>query len=394
MRKMKFAVALGAALALGLTGCASNGGDTPGGETSSPAGPIKVGAIVTETGTPYALGPMGLSQMVQYVFDEANAEGGIDGRQIEYIVEDDANTSAGTAQAARKLIDQDQVVGLVGGGSYTSCQTNAAAYEKADVYAIESVAPSAFCFGQTNIATPSAGPFNAAAVMLQYGETELGFTKQCAIFDGSANVAAYQGGIALYEAATGSTLAFSDFAVPANTSDFTPYLLQARDAGCEAILMTGNPAGTPLVAQQMAAQGMQDIALFVDGGAFDPSVAAAVDGLGIALYSGVEFAPLDGDSADIAAFLAATEAAGLVPSIFTQGAYLVANAFVEVLKSIDGDITRDSVSRAWESVTPMQNDMLGVPLKVGSTDVVASAWIVTANDGVWQDVSGGFVTLD
>ena len=46
----------------------------------------------------------------------------------------------------------------------------------------------------------------------------------------------------------------------------TPYLLQAKEAGCQAILMGGNVQDLPSIAQQMATQNMQDVVMLPTGG--------------------------------------------------------------------------------------------------------------------------------
>jgi branched-chain amino acid transport system substrate-binding protein len=50
------------------------------------------------------------------VFDEANAEGGINGRKIQYIVEDNQYQIPRSVQAANKLINRDGVFIMVGNG--------------------------------------------------------------------------------------------------------------------------------------------------------------------------------------------------------------------------------------------------------------------------------------
>ena len=50
------------------------------------------------------------------VFDEANAEGGINGRKIKYIVEDNQYQIPRSVQAANKLINRDGVFMMVANG--------------------------------------------------------------------------------------------------------------------------------------------------------------------------------------------------------------------------------------------------------------------------------------
>lgn len=104
--------ALAAALAVAITGCAGSGGDTGPGEGAT-GEPIRIGAIVSLTGTYAGLGEPELATLEMEV-ERINADGGVNGRPIELIVEDDATDEAKAVAAASKLIDQDQVIAIIG----------------------------------------------------------------------------------------------------------------------------------------------------------------------------------------------------------------------------------------------------------------------------------------
>ena len=94
---------------------------TPGfGQT----GPIKLAGLVSLTGSGSPFGPN--SKLAhQAVVDQVNAAGGLLGRKIEYLAEDDQTNAEAGVRAARKLIDVDKVVGdheRVGvGGRHRPC---------------------------------------------------------------------------------------------------------------------------------------------------------------------------------------------------------------------------------------------------------------------------------
>jgi branched-chain amino acid transport system substrate-binding protein len=98
-----------------LAGCGTDttSDDTDDGDTDVSGDPIKVGAILSLTG-PYA----GLGEpeknTIDMLVDQINADGGINGRPLEVIIEDDATEAEQTVAAATKLIDQDEVVALIG----------------------------------------------------------------------------------------------------------------------------------------------------------------------------------------------------------------------------------------------------------------------------------------
>ncbi|HLD63847.1 MAG TPA: ABC transporter substrate-binding protein, partial [Candidatus Peribacteraceae bacterium] len=76
--------------------------------------PIKIGFIGPLTGDAAALG-VDILHGIQIAVDDANATGGIDGRQIQIVAEDGRCTGADAASAAQKLINVDKVVAILGG---------------------------------------------------------------------------------------------------------------------------------------------------------------------------------------------------------------------------------------------------------------------------------------
>lgn len=69
---------------------------------------IKVGHIVPYSGPVSAYGTIGKS--IAAYFQKVNDEGGVNGRKITFISLDDAYNPAKTVEAARKLIEQDEVL--------------------------------------------------------------------------------------------------------------------------------------------------------------------------------------------------------------------------------------------------------------------------------------------
>jgi branched-chain amino acid transport system substrate-binding protein len=82
---------------------------TPGlGQT----GPIKIAGLVSLTGSGSPFGPN--SRIAhQAVVDQVNAAGGLLGRKLEYLAEDDQTNAEAGVRAARKLIDVDKVQAIM-----------------------------------------------------------------------------------------------------------------------------------------------------------------------------------------------------------------------------------------------------------------------------------------
>jgi branched-chain amino acid transport system substrate-binding protein len=105
-----------------LAGC---GGAGSGGESSSGGGEqegdttgvtddtILIGTTQPLTG-PAAPGYAKVSKAMEAYFEHLNAEGGINGRSVELIVEDDGYDPSKTDSLTKKLVEQDKVFALVG----------------------------------------------------------------------------------------------------------------------------------------------------------------------------------------------------------------------------------------------------------------------------------------
>lgn len=82
---------------------------TPG---FSQTGPIKIAGLVSLTGSGSPFGPNN-KLTHQAVVDQVNAAGGLLGRKIEYLAEDDQTNAEAGVRAARKLIDVDKVQAIM-----------------------------------------------------------------------------------------------------------------------------------------------------------------------------------------------------------------------------------------------------------------------------------------
>lgn len=88
------------------------------------SGPIKLAALVPLTGSGGPYGPP-MAKTAQAIVAEVNAAGGILGRKIELLVEDDQSNPEAGVRAARKLIDVDKVSAIM--GTWASAVTTAVA---------------------------------------------------------------------------------------------------------------------------------------------------------------------------------------------------------------------------------------------------------------------------
>lgn len=100
-----FAALAGAAFI--LSGCSKSGDTGAGGDT------IKIGEFASLTGKEAAFGQSS-HKGTQLAIDELNAGGGVLGKKIDFIYEDDRSTPGESATIAKKLITRDKVIAILG----------------------------------------------------------------------------------------------------------------------------------------------------------------------------------------------------------------------------------------------------------------------------------------
>ena len=126
MKKRMLSLALAAALMiLPLAGCTQDAGGEGGGDADK----IKIGGLAPLTGDLSQYG-VAVNNAVLMAVEEINADGGILGKQIEYIVEDEKGDITEAINAYNKLVSEDEVVAIV--GDVTSAPSKAVAQRAND----------------------------------------------------------------------------------------------------------------------------------------------------------------------------------------------------------------------------------------------------------------------
>lgn len=134
LRILRTGLVLPLVLAL-LSGCER----PPGGEGAPDHSLIKIGYYGDLSGPTFNFGESAKNGVLMAA-EEINQAGGINGRRIDLVIEDDQGSPERAATRASKLIDQDKVVAVIAGG--TSGNSRAGA-PKAQVAKIPLIAPSA-----------------------------------------------------------------------------------------------------------------------------------------------------------------------------------------------------------------------------------------------------------
>ena len=148
--------------------------------------PIRLGAIATkQPGTDFT----DIPNMAQAYFACVNANGGVNGHPIQYVIETEQTQPAQIAADAHKLAATDHVLGIVGNTSILECTIDHAYWQKLGYNVIDSgIAPE--CWSTPNSAAVNMGPRFSSDGAVQYA---LAQHVSKVIFD-QANVPGWQYG--------------------------------------------------------------------------------------------------------------------------------------------------------------------------------------------------------
>ena len=356
--------------------------------------PILVGNISSLTGG--ALFPEA-SVAAKAVFDRVNAAGGIGGRPIELIIEDDAGTPEGAATAARKLVEQDDVVAMVGSASTLECVVNAGLYAETGVYSVQGTGVDPLCFLSPNISPVNTGPYAGITVSLYYASETLGLENVCNVnlFVIPDLAPAFDAAVARWEELTGKSLTFR-IAAATLQDDPTPLMLQARDAGCQAVVIDGVEPHALAVGRAIEAQGLQDITWIGLTSYYTDAIASQLGSAGNGLQANSEFEPYGSTSPVLDDWRQLMIDSDVALTSFAQGGYLAATIFTEVLEGIDGEVTRESVAAALLALDRYDTPLLGTPYSFGDAPIHApnqASKFVVLQDGAWVTALDEWVVL-
>lgn len=355
--------------------------------------PIQIGAVSTITGVvDFSDAP----KATKAVFDQLNEAGGINGCKIEYTIADDKADPQVAAQAARDLIDNKEVVVLGGGASLLDCAVNAATYSRNDVLSVQGVGVDPLCFNAPSVSPVNVGPYTLTTVMLDYATKNLGSQKLCAFFaiiGGTQE--AYSNAVAAWEKMSGKTITLVDLTLPLQ-GDLTPYLIKARDAGCDAVLTNQVEPGVVQWVKTADAQKISGINWLFLAPGYTEGVAKALADSKQPLYVGTEWEPYTENSEANADWIKTMDKAGLAKTAFSQGGYMAAKVLIDTISGIDGEVTRETVTAALKAGKELKYPIAGSPYVFGDAEAhspMQASKIMQLVDGKWTVKSADWFNL-
>ncbi|NRQ31136.1 ABC transporter substrate-binding protein [Nonomuraea sp. NN258] len=373
MRRPRHLASL-AALLLVVVACSTGGQDGKTGKmacgTGQPATgtPITVGAIVTASG---GIDFSSSTKAARAYFDCVNAGGGIGGRPIKYLVEDDGLNPQKASELATKLAGNKDVVALVGGSSFVACGVSGPIWERNDLYDVLAVGVPRACFESPRIAPVNAGPRVSAVAAAQYAVEVVGAKKVAQISNRVPNVGDWtQDGVRAYLKTKGLTSA-GDVLHDPGIKDATAVLLEAMRNQPDAIILQDPAPDDAAILKAAQAQGLKDKVTFVClTPCYDTTFPGQVGSYWDGFVSNSEFTLLDAETPDNKLWRQVMDAYAddkAPRDSFSQGGFLAAKIFVDTLAKAGGTLDRAAVGKALAGIKNFRSDMLCTPWYFGET---------------------------
>lgn len=400
------AVAILVVFALAAVGCGGDDDDGAGGsdgqgDTAQQGGgfkePIKVGAIFTVAGAiDYSAAPAG----AQAYFARLNQQGGINGRKVELIQEDDGGDPSAAAAAARRMLGED-IVAMVGNDSTVDCPANDALYRQRDIISFISLGSNPVCFASPNQVPIQKG---AVAAAIQSASIIVDEKKKKNVvyitFDapsGRSSAKAVEGFLKLRGALGGP----SEFVQPGKDPTASIARVARRNPDGIVVLATF-PVATAIL-QGLAKQGITEekgVAVGCVLTCYEQNAPEVLQEAGEGLTLPSDFLPLQAqpEPQEMKDWKAAMNEVAADKRLGgeAQAGWIAADLFTEVVKSIDGEVTPESVSKAFRSMPTYDNDMLACPIEPAKFQggiIHRCDHVVRLEGGEWQHAEDEFGIL-
>ncbi|OOG37146.1 ABC transporter substrate-binding protein [Polaromonas sp. A23] len=324
--------------------------------------PIRIGSVSSLTGP--ARFPES-SAAVRAYFDSVNAGGGIRGRRLELIVEDDKGDAAEARNAARRLVDDQRVLAMVGSASIVDCASNAAYYQRSNLMSIQGTGIEPECFAAGHVVPVNAGPYLSVRNALQFSRETLKATRPCAIIlDLPGTRAAFDDVIGVWTREGGVAMAHVARFGPG--ADIEALVKQAAAKRCDAVVHTGvEPMVLEWIRSVQQLGVLTGVPTIFLTPAYTERVAAELRETALPIYCMAEFEPWSSRSLTLTDWRGMMQRAKVPPSSFAQGGYVAAQVLVRALRGIDGELSRQAVSGALRAVANVDLAMVGTRFSIG-----------------------------
>jgi branched-chain amino acid transport system substrate-binding protein len=319
-----------------------------------------------------------------------NDNGGINNRPVKYKLYTEALNPAQEAALARKMIQGDHAVGIVGNTSFAECGTNWK-YYKSKGYIVIGAGVQAECYSTPSFAEVNSGPrysnVGAAQALVKAGATKIAVASP-------DTISAYaDGGVALVAQKAGIPVKIFPTHLP--VTDATSQLLQMYQfvGNGGGIILDFTPDTAPAFMKAAEAQGIVNKVLWGSSTPIANTLMAsqfspAFDGH---LWIDNEFSNVDpsvGPDSALMFQVLKKYAPSIAPQAFAQMGYLDGMFATHALLSIKGAVTAKSYNAAVKALANQKTDILCKPWYVGNL-----AYHIPNNTNIIVDYKNGNVVV-
>jgi branched-chain amino acid transport system substrate-binding protein len=358
--------------------------------------PIKLGAIATKLpGTDFS----DIPNTAKAYFDCVNDNGGINGRPVQLEVELEQIDPGQDASLARKLVETDKVLGIVGSSSIIECTVNHKYYESKGYYVIDAgIAPE--CYGTSNSAPVNMGPRYSVDGAAQYLIRQK--VKKIALdqsnVPGTGYIAA--GAAAIAKDAGVDFVNLKDKVPIQDANSVALKDVQAAGPG-GGVLLNFTPPEALKILQAAQRQGLQDRVKWACSTPCNTDFLAKAlgsawnDKLGV--NAELNLTNADGADSQLYRTVVAKYAPKVALGSFSQMGFVMGAIATKALLGVQGDYTVKSVNDAFKNVKDFKTDILCKPWYYGDgpTHVPNNTdRTTTPKDGKMVEKEGCFAISD
>lgn len=325
---------------------------------------VKIGAFGPFGGPAYRFGKIAMNG-IDVVFDRVNAEGGVNGRKLVLIREDDDCRAEGAISAVKKLVADAKVFGLLGGACSNSTLAARAAIEKSGAPFIlnSATADSITDPVVKNIYTSQVTASVESQAQLDYAIKKGAKRIAVVAMHDSWGAARYEP-LIKYAGKKGVKLA-ADLELQADASDATPQALHLKSADADAVILILYPKPAAVMIRDSFKLGVDPVWIgqttINDLRAFSAEV--GIPGA-LGKFVTITSTKFDGNDPTVAPWNARLKARfpGDEVSPFNMYGVGSAQVFVEALRRAGRDLTRDKFLAALGSLKDFRSDAYFGPI--------------------------------
>lgn len=346
----------------------------------------------TDLSGPVAIWGVGSINGARMRFEEANEAGGVNGRQIKFVVEDTQYQIPRAIQAANKLINRDKVFAMVlalGTPTNNAVLTQQLKAGIPNMYPLTGARSMVEPYHELKFAQRGIY-YDEIRAGVKYFLEEMGKEKPCVIYQDTDYGQEILEGAEDQLREMGQELVGVSAHKPTE-SEFTASIIRLRNAQCDVVFMGTIHRDTILILE--TARKMKFDVVFVgNNAAYGQVIAEQESGSGEGYHAFVHMAKLyreDGLTDEVIRWWDRYEARfNVEPGIPAMEGYRAADLVVTALENAGPDLNKAGFLAATEAITDYQ-DIFGYRIQFGPGDHkgVSESLLSVVEDGKWKTLA-------